>query len=114
MEEGCLVHLSTRMCPAHRLSALDGMKAALWLKKRVLCVSTQLIEAGVDIDFATVVRDLAGLDSIAQAAGTMQSQWRPSKREGTHCQDGGAAAEAVGRDSLRPAKRPSCAGRLER
>ena len=69
MEEGCFVHLSTRMCPAHRLEVLDGMKAALLLKKRVLCVSTQLIEAGVDIDFATVVRDLAGLDSIAQAAG---------------------------------------------
>jgi CRISPR-associated endonuclease/helicase Cas3 len=71
MEEGCLVHLSTHMCPAHRLEALAGMKAALTLKagKRVLCVSTQLIEAGVDIDFATVVRDLAGLDSIAQAAG---------------------------------------------
>ena len=69
MEEGCFVHLSTRMCPAHRLGALDGMKAALLAKKRVLCVSTQLIEAGVDIDFATVVRDLAGLDSIAQAAG---------------------------------------------
>ncbi len=45
------------------------MKSALLQKKRVLCVSTQLIEAGVDIDFATVVRDLAGLDSIAQAAG---------------------------------------------
>ena len=69
MGEGCLVHLSTRMCPAHRLEALDGMKAALAQNKRVLCVSTQLIEAGVDIDFATVVRDLAGLDSIAQAAG---------------------------------------------
>lgn len=69
MEEDCFVHLSTRMCPAHRLEALDGMKAALLQKKRVLCVSTQLIEAGVDIDFATVVRDLAGLDSIAQAAG---------------------------------------------
>jgi len=69
MEEGCFVHLSTRMCPAHRLEALDGMKVALAHKKRVLCVSTQLIEAGVDIDFATVVRDLAGLDSIAQAAG---------------------------------------------
>jgi CRISPR-associated endonuclease/helicase Cas3 len=45
------------------------MRAALLAKKRVLCVSTQLIEASVDIDFAIVVRDLAGLDSIAQAAG---------------------------------------------
>lgn len=69
MEKGCFVHLSTRMCPAHRLEALEAMKLALAQKKRVLCVSTQLIEAGVDIDFATVVRDLAGLDSIAQAAG---------------------------------------------
>jgi CRISPR-associated endonuclease/helicase Cas3 len=71
MDEGCLVHLSTHMCPAHRLEALSRMKAALMPRagKRVLCVSTQLIEAGVDIDFATVVRDLAGLDSIAQAAG---------------------------------------------
>jgi CRISPR-associated endonuclease/helicase Cas3 len=69
MEEGCLIHLSTRMCPAHRLEALDRMKEALKAGKRVLCVSTQLIEAGVDIDFASVVRDLAGLDSIAQAAG---------------------------------------------
>jgi len=71
MGEGCLVHLSTHMCPAHRLEALKNMKTALASQegKRVLCVSTQLIEAGVDIDFATVVRDLAGLDSIAQAAG---------------------------------------------
>lgn len=69
IEEKCLVHLSTRMCPAHRLEALTGMKNSLKEGKRVLCVSTQLIEAGVDIDFACVVRDLAGLDSIAQAAG---------------------------------------------
>jgi CRISPR-associated endonuclease/helicase Cas3 len=69
MEEGCFVHLSTRMCAAHRLEALEVMKLALAQNKQVLCVSTQLIEAGVDIDFATVVRDLAGLDSIAQAAG---------------------------------------------
>ncbi len=69
LEEGCLVHLSTHMCPTHRLQALAMMKKALQEKRRVLCVSTQLIEAGVDIDFATVIRDLAGLDSIAQAAG---------------------------------------------
>ncbi len=69
LEDGCLGHLSTHMCPAHRLQALATMKKALQEKRRVLCVSTQLIEAGVDIDFATAVRDLAGLDSIAQAAG---------------------------------------------
>jgi CRISPR-associated endonuclease/helicase Cas3 len=69
LESGCLVHLSTHMCPAHRLAALAAMRTALAEKRRVLCVSTQLIEAGVDIDFATVIRDLAGLDSIAQAAG---------------------------------------------
>ena len=69
MDEGYLLHLSTHMCPAHRLETLNKMKDALKAHKRVLCVSTQLIEAGVDIDFATVVRDLAGLDSITQAAG---------------------------------------------
>lgn len=71
MGKECLVHLSTHMCPAHRLETLNTMKAALapQAATRVLCVSTQLIGAGVDIDFATVVRDLAGLDSIAQAAG---------------------------------------------
>jgi CRISPR-associated endonuclease/helicase Cas3 len=81
MEDGCLVHLSTHMCPAHRLRSLEGMKVALKAGKRVLCVSTQLIEAGVDIDFATVVRDLAGLDSIAQAAGRCNRNGdRPSGR----------------------------------
>ncbi len=81
MEEGCLVHLSTRMCPVHRLQALQAMRAALTAHKRVLCVSTQLIEAGVDIDFAAVIRDLAGLDSIAQAAGRCNRNGdRPSGR----------------------------------
>lgn len=64
----CLVHLSTSMCPAHRLCVIEGVKKRLG-KERVLCVSTQLIEAGVHISFGCVVRALAGLDSIAQAAG---------------------------------------------
>jgi CRISPR-associated endonuclease/helicase Cas3 len=62
-------HLSTNMCPAHRLRILRRVR---WLLKRgrpVVCVSTQLIEAGVDIDFGAVIRFMAGLDSIAQAAG---------------------------------------------
>lgn len=62
-------HLSTNMCPAHRLNVLNIVKARLDNKQPVICVSTQLIEAGVDIDFGTVIRYMAGLDSIAQAAG---------------------------------------------
>jgi CRISPR-associated endonuclease/helicase Cas3 len=62
-------HLSTNMCPAHRMDVLGSIKECLPDKNPVVCVSTQLIEAGVDIDFGTVIRYLAGLDSIAQAAG---------------------------------------------
>lgn len=62
-------HLSTNMCPSHRMVVLDQVKACLSDKKPVICVSTQLIEAGVDISFGSVLRYLAGLDSIAQAAG---------------------------------------------
>lgn len=64
-----LFHLSTNMCPAHRKKVLRKVKNALSDKKRVICLSTQLIEAGVDISFECVIRSLAGLDSIAQAAG---------------------------------------------
>ena len=62
-------HLSTNMCPAHRLDILTEIKRKLENKEPVICVSTQLIEAGVDIDFGAVIRFLAGMDSIAQAAG---------------------------------------------
>ncbi len=70
-------HLSTDMCPAHRKTVLGRKHDAdsetvigrLALGLPVLCVSTQLIEAGVDVDFGAVIRSLAGLDSIAQAAG---------------------------------------------
>ncbi|SDM16741.1 CRISPR-associated helicase, Cas3 family [Paenibacillus sp. OK060] len=64
-----LVHLSTNMCAAHRKEMLAGLIAGLKDGERVICVSTQLIEAGVDISFQCVIRSLAGLDSIAQAAG---------------------------------------------
>jgi CRISPR-associated endonuclease/helicase Cas3 len=63
-------HLSTNMCPAHRMEVLEQkIKSKLKAKEAVICVSTQLIEAGVDIDFGAVIRALAGLDSIAQSAG---------------------------------------------
>lgn len=62
-------HLSTDMCPAHRKHELAKIRQGLAAGKPVLCVSTQLIEAGVDVDFGVVIRFIAGLDSIAQAAG---------------------------------------------
>ncbi|MEY3788974.1 MAG: CRISPR-associated helicase Cas3 domain protein, partial [Pseudomonadota bacterium] len=64
-----LFHLSTNQCSAHRHQLFHGMRERLDKQLPVLCFSTQLIEAGVDIDFASVIRFLAGLDSIAQAAG---------------------------------------------
>ncbi len=63
-----IFHLSTNMCPSHRMKILQDMKKRLG-HERVICISTQLIEAGVNISFECVVRSLAGLDSIAQAAG---------------------------------------------
>jgi len=62
-------HLSTDMCAAHRLCVLNEMRSKLENQEPVLCVSTQLIEAGVDISFGAAIRFLAGLDSILQAAG---------------------------------------------
>ncbi|MGG3838311.1 CRISPR-associated helicase Cas3' [Paenibacillus thiaminolyticus] len=62
-------HLSGTMCAKHRSDILDRIRARLNDKLPCRVVSTQLIEAGVDIDFPVVMRSLAGLDSIAQAAG---------------------------------------------
>lgn len=62
-----IIHLSTNMCPMHRKVAIEKIRNNL--DKPVICITTQLIEAGVDISFKCVVRSLAGLDNVAQAAG---------------------------------------------
>lgn len=63
------VHLSALMCGAHRSKVIGDLRLRLSAGKPVRLVSTQLIEAGVDLDFPVVFRAMAGLDSIAQAAG---------------------------------------------
>lgn len=63
-----LVQLTTYMCAEHRSDIIKDLKKKLE-NKRIICISTQLIEAGVDISFQCVIRSLAGLDNIAQAAG---------------------------------------------
>src|SRR5690625_191624 len=63
------LHLSARMCSAHVISVLEHVKKLRAAGEPVILVSTQLIEAGVDISFPVVYRAESGLDSIAQAAG---------------------------------------------
>lgn len=61
--------LTTMLCPAHRMVRFTQLREKLKRREPVICISTPLIEAGVDISFGCVVRSLAGLPSIAQAAG---------------------------------------------
>ena len=74
-EEGRF-HLSTLMYPAHRRQILNTIRQRLSSGLPCRVVSTSLIEAGVDVDFPMVWRELAGLDSIAQAAGRCNREGR--------------------------------------
>ncbi|WP_295040597.1 CRISPR-associated helicase Cas3' [uncultured Fibrobacter sp.] len=63
------IHLSASMCGQHRSNLIAEIKRKLKNGEPIRVVSTQLVEAGVDIDFPVVYRAMAGLDSVAQAAG---------------------------------------------
>lgn len=69
-------HLSTNMYPEHRWRVLADIRQRLKNKQPCRVISTSLIEAGVDVDFPIVYRAMAGLDSIAQAAGRCNREGR--------------------------------------
>lgn len=62
-------HLSTSMCMAHRIETLNNINMCLDKQIPIICISTQLVEAGVDFSFGCVIRAFAGMDNIIQAAG---------------------------------------------
>ena len=62
-------YLSAALCPKHRLERIAEIQAALDRGEKTVCVSTQVIEAGVDISFQSVIRLAAGMENIVQSAG---------------------------------------------
>lgn len=70
-------HLSTLMCPTHRKETIFEIKDRLSRSQSCKVISTQIMEAGIDVDFPVGYRSLSGLDSIIQAAGRVN-------REGKH------------------------------
>lgn len=74
-------HLSANMTPLHRSEVLTEVRRRLTEGERCIVISTQLIEAGVDVDFPVVYREMAGIDSLIQAAGRCNREGR--LREGT-------------------------------
>ncbi len=75
-DDGDFFHLSALMYPEHRSKILDEIRNRLHSGSHCRVISTQLIEAGVDVDFPVVYRSLAGMDSIAQAAGRCNREGR--------------------------------------
>ncbi len=73
------IHLSSHMCPQHRLELIQFIKAELLAGRPVRVISTQLIEAGVDVDFPVVYRAMGPLASIVQAAGRCNREGRAER-----------------------------------
>ncbi|HDO25064.1 MAG TPA: CRISPR-associated helicase Cas3' [Nitrospirae bacterium] len=100
-------HLSTAMCPAHRKGVIKDIRNDLAAKKKILVISTQLIEAGVDFDFPVVFRAMAPLEAIIQSAGRCN-------REGNLGEMGGDVFLFKLQDSGMPDRTYSaCAGHAE-
>lgn len=78
-----IYQLSTNMCAQHRLDIISEIKKQLADGVPIICISTQLIEAGVDVDFNRVIRSYAGIDSIVQASGRCNREGKRDKGQVT-------------------------------
>lgn len=75
-EKIVLAYLSTSVLPKERLERIKKLKNLLEKRQPVILVSTQIVEAGVDLDFDVVIRDIGPLDSIVQVAGRCNRHWK--------------------------------------
>jgi CRISPR-associated endonuclease/helicase Cas3 len=107
---GTALHLSTAMCPAHRLAVIDQVKGRLSKGDNIYLVSTQLIEAGVDLDFPFLMRELGPLEAIAQAAGRCN---REGLLNGPNGEPGGRVVAFRSRDGKLPGDHWYRAGLVE-
>lgn len=73
-----LIHLSALMCSRHRQEKIAAIKERLQGSGAIRVVSTQLVEAGVDLDFPVVFRAMAGFDALIQSAGRCNREGKPS------------------------------------
>lgn len=80
LKEYNLYYLSTNIIPAHRLNRINKIKEELKKGCKVILISTQIVEAGVDIDFEYVIRDMGPLDSINQVGGRCNRNFINSKQ----------------------------------
>lgn len=78
-----IYQLSTNMCAQHRFDMISEIKQHLKDEVPIICISTQLIEAGVDVDFNQVIRSYAGIDSIVQASGRCNREGKRQKGQVT-------------------------------
>lgn len=74
-------HLSTLMYPLHRKRLLKEIREKLKSGEDCILIATSLVEAGVDFDFGTVYRELAGIDSVIQAAGRCNREGKKDKKD---------------------------------
>lgn len=77
-----LYYLSTNIIPKHRLERIEGKHGIKRIKSRKIIVSTQIVEAGVDIDVDRVYRDFAPFDSINQVAGRCNRNFSENREKG--------------------------------
>ena len=103
-EDPAHLHLSGLMCPEHRSVTLEAIRDRLDRELPCRVVSTQLVEAGVDIDFPVVYRAMAGLDSLAQAAGRCNRNGRHPMGRTVLFQSEHESAEAFLRDMAQVAR----------